>query len=162
MYPVGVVWCGKGVVYLTSPGVQVILACSWARPGILVAGKGRGECFYFFCFFTFIPVPFSFLSSFISSTSISFLPFSERRHKMTHKSCGVIKPQHSQSVCTPEESLNWMNTFCSALFYFILSSIVAIRSLSRKTVMSHLIWIYTVCKAPLLSMHLGESQRVVA
>ena len=29
--------------YLTSPGLQLILAYSWARPAILVAGKGRGE-----------------------------------------------------------------------------------------------------------------------
>ena len=58
----------------------------WARLAIVVAGKGRGGCFYFFCFFffvfffvfffTFIPVPLSsMLLSFISSTisSISFL-----------------------------------------------------------------------------------------
>ena len=41
----------------------------------------KGECFYFFNFFTFIPVPLSPLSlSFISSTisSISLLPFSGR------------------------------------------------------------------------------------
>ena len=47
----------------------------------LEVGKGRGECFYFFGFFTFIPVPPSSLSlSFISSTisSISFLSFSGR------------------------------------------------------------------------------------
>ena len=53
-------------------GVQLILAYSKARPAILLAGKGRGECFYFFCFFTFIPVSLSSLSSlslsFISST----------------------------------------------------------------------------------------------
>ena len=70
-------------------GVQLILVYSWARPANLIAGKGRGGgCFYFFCFFTFIPVPLSSLSiSFFSSTisSISFLPFSGRRHKMTHK-----------------------------------------------------------------------------
>ena len=68
-------------------GVQLILAYSWARPAILIAGKGR-EVIYFFCFFTFIPVPISSLSlSFISSaiSSVSFLPFSGRRHKMTHK-----------------------------------------------------------------------------
>ena len=73
---------------LRHRGAQLILAYSWARPAILVAGKGRGGCFYFFCFFTFIPVPLSSLSlSFISSTisSIFFLPFSGRRHKMTHK-----------------------------------------------------------------------------
>ena len=32
-------------------GVQLILAYSWARLAILVAGKGRRECFYFFRFF---------------------------------------------------------------------------------------------------------------
>ena len=73
-------WC-EGVVYLTSLGIHLILAYSWARPAILVAGKDRGGCFYFFCFFTFIPVSLSSLSlSFISSaiSSISFLPFSGR------------------------------------------------------------------------------------
>ena len=91
-------WC-EGVMYLMSRGVKLILAYSWARPAILVAGKGRGGCFYFFCFFTFIPVPLSFLSlSFISST-ISFLPFSGRWHKMTHKGWHVVKPQFNQSKC---------------------------------------------------------------
>ena len=60
---VGVVGCGEGIVYLTSPrGIQLILAYSWAKHTILVAGKGWGECFYFFCFFTFIPVPLPSLS----------------------------------------------------------------------------------------------------
>ena len=40
-----VVGCGKGVGYLTSPGRQLILASSWARPAILVASKGRGGMF---------------------------------------------------------------------------------------------------------------------
>ena len=39
-------------------GIQLILAYCWARPAVLVAGKGRGGCFYFFCFFTFILVLF--------------------------------------------------------------------------------------------------------
>ena len=47
---------------LRHRGAQLILAYSWARPAILVAGKGRGGCFYFFCFFThscssYFPVP---------------------------------------------------------------------------------------------------------
>ena len=57
-------------------GIQ--LAYSWARPAILVAGKGRDRnVFYFFCFFTSIPVPLHSLSlSFISSTISSiFSPF---------------------------------------------------------------------------------------
>ena len=40
-------------------GVQLILAYSWARPAILVAGKVRGGGgMFLFCFFTFIPVLF--------------------------------------------------------------------------------------------------------
>ena len=35
-----VVGCGEGVVYLTSPGCPTD-----TRLAILVAGKGRGECF---------------------------------------------------------------------------------------------------------------------
>ena len=83
-------WSGGAKVscILSHRGVQLILVYSWARPAILLAGKGRGgECFYFFYFFTFIPIPlFSLSLSFISSTitSISFLHFSGRRHKMTH------------------------------------------------------------------------------
>ena len=91
------VWLGvvKVLCILHHWGLQLILAYSRARPAILVAGKGRGGMFfYFFCFYTFIPVPLSSLSlSFISFTvSVSFLPFSGRRHKMTHKSWRVIKP----------------------------------------------------------------------
>ena len=57
-------WQRGRVSYLTG-AFQLILAYSWARPAVLVASKGRGEMFYFFCFFTFIFVPFSslFLSS---------------------------------------------------------------------------------------------------
>ena len=84
----GVLSVAKVSCVLRQRGIQLILAYSWTRPAILVAGKGRGGCFYFFCFFASIPVNLSSLSlSFISSTifSISFLPFSGRRHKMTHK-----------------------------------------------------------------------------
>ena len=54
-------------VYLYSPlhhwGVQLILAYSWARPAILVVGKGRGGMFLFLLFLhfhscsSFFPVP---------------------------------------------------------------------------------------------------------
>ena len=85
----------------------MVLAYSWAMPTILVAGKSRGGMFLFFCFFTFTPLRLSSLSlSFISSTisSISFLPFSGRRHKMTHKGWRVVKPPLNQSLvwkCCP-------------------------------------------------------------
>ena len=44
---------GKGVVYLTLPGVKVIFAYSWARPAILAEGKGRGGMFLFLLFLHF-------------------------------------------------------------------------------------------------------------
>ena len=68
-----------GVVYLTSPGRptdMLILAYSWARP----AGKGRGNIFISSVSnFTTVPLSSLFLSS------ISFFPFSGRRHRMTNK-----------------------------------------------------------------------------
>ena len=76
----GVVGCGEGVVYLSSPGHPTDIGLQLGKACILVAGKGRGGGggrFYFFCFFTFIPVPLSSLSlSFFTSTisSISFSP----------------------------------------------------------------------------------------
>ena len=69
-------------------GVQLILAYSWARPAILVVGKGRGGMFLFLLFLhfhscsSFLPCP-SLSSPLLSS--ISFLPFSGGRHKMTLK-----------------------------------------------------------------------------
>ena len=65
--------------------VQLILAYSWARPTVLVAGKGRGGMvFFFFDFslsFIFLSLLFLFFISTISS--ISLLPFCGRQHKMT-------------------------------------------------------------------------------
>ena len=83
-------WSGGAKVSCTSRhrGVQLILAYSWARPAIVVAGKGRRGVFLFLLFLhfhscsSFFPV-LSFISS--ATSSISFLPFSGRRHKMTHK-----------------------------------------------------------------------------
>ena len=87
-------------------GVQLILAYSWARPAILVVGKGRGGMFLFLLFLhfhscsSFFPVPLFHLL--YSLSSISFLPFSGRRHKMTLKGWCVVKPQHNQSIITSE------------------------------------------------------------
>ena len=53
-------------------GVQLVLAYSWARPAILVAGKGRRGMFLFLLFLTFTPVPLSSLSS-LSSLLLSLL-----------------------------------------------------------------------------------------
>ena len=78
----------------------VIGASNWYWPtvgqGLLSLSQVRveGECF---CFFTFFPVPLFSVSPLISPTiSISFLPFSGRRHKMTLKGWRVFKPQHNQ------------------------------------------------------------------
>ena len=73
---------GAGEVRLISS------AYCWARPAILVAGKGRGGrggggMFPFLLFLHFHSCSFLPRSSTISP--ISFLPFSGRRHKMTHK-----------------------------------------------------------------------------
>ena len=48
-------WLGgaKVLCILHHRGVQLILAYSWARPAILVAGKGRGGMFLFLLFLHF-------------------------------------------------------------------------------------------------------------
>ena len=97
-------WSGgaKVLCILHHWGVQLILAYSWARPAILVVGKGRGGMFLFLLFLhfhscsSFFPVPLFHLL--YSLSSISFLPFSGRRHKMTLKGWRVVKPQHNQSI----------------------------------------------------------------
>ena len=101
-------WPGGAKVscILCHGGVQLILAYSWAIPAILVAGKGGGGGgdVFISCFFTFIPVPLSSLSlSFISSaiSSTYFLPFSGRRHKMTHKGYVSLNPN---TICNLEAS----------------------------------------------------------
>ena len=90
----GVVWWDKDVMYLSHHGVHLILAYSWARPAMLAAGKDRGGNVFMssFCSLSFIfsPFPLSCISSTISS--ISLLPCSGRRHKMTHKDWRVVKP----------------------------------------------------------------------
>ena len=58
-------WSGgaKALCILHHRGVQLILAYSWARPAILVVGKGRGGMFLFLLFLhfhscsSFFPVP---------------------------------------------------------------------------------------------------------
>ena len=68
-------WLGvvKVSCILCHKGVQLMFAYSWARPAILVAGKGRGGMFLF-CFFTCIPVLFlpypSLLSPVLSLLSL--------------------------------------------------------------------------------------------
>ena len=82
----GVVGCGGGAVYLMPPGRPTDISLRLGKACYPCSRLGLGgECFSFFIFFfTFIPVPVSSLSlSFIST--ISFLPFSGSRHKMTHK-----------------------------------------------------------------------------
>ena len=91
---------GGGWVRRRCPVAFVTGAPSWywltVGQGLLFLQQVRveGECCYFFCSFTFSHFPFTSLPlSFISSTisSISFLPFSGRRHKLT-------KPQLIQSI----------------------------------------------------------------
>ena len=73
-------WSGGAKVscILRHRGVQLILAYSWARPAILVAGKGRWGIFLFLlflhfhsCFFLPCPSLSSLLLSLLSLFSLS-------------------------------------------------------------------------------------------
>ena len=74
-------------------GVKLILAYSWARPAILIAGKDRGGMFLFLLFFFFF-VLFCFVFHFHSSSSFFPIPLSHLYYlffshpqgdKITHK-----------------------------------------------------------------------------
>ena len=94
-------WLGvvKVLCILRRQGFQLILAYSWARPAILIECKNRGGmflfllCLHFQSCSSFFLVPLFHLLFY----SISFLPFSGRHHKMTHKGWHIVKPQHNQS-----------------------------------------------------------------
>ena len=114
----GGVWLGETKVscILRHQGVQLILAYSWARPAVLAAGKG--ECFYFIHFFTFdsfssfSAVPLFHLLYYNVPllqciSSVSLLPFSGRRHKMTHKGWRVVKPHHNQKLMRLNIGSSW-------------------------------------------------------
>ena len=101
-------WSGGAKVscILCHLGVHLILAYSWARPVILVAGKGRGGMFLFLLFLyfhscsSFFPAPFFHFRHLF----YLFLPFSGRQHKMTNKGWHVIKLQPNQSIWKIEYS----------------------------------------------------------
>ena len=88
-------WSGgvKVSCFLCHLGVQLILAYSWARPAILVAGKGRWGMFLFLLFLhfcscsSFFPVPLFHL---LCCLFYLFSPFLWERHKMTHKGWRVL------------------------------------------------------------------------
>ena len=124
-------WLGEANVscILRHGGIQLILAYSWARPATTAAGAGRGGCFHFFCFFTFIhfhPSPLS--RSFISSTISYFSsPSSGKRHKITHKGWCVVKSKHNQSLGPPmrsgfneyPQSMFWAEIWKNIRFFYL-------------------------------------------
>ena len=80
-------------------GVQLILAYSWARTAVLVAGKGRGGMFLYLLFLHFhscssFSVPLFHLFYYLFYLISSFL---WEMTQMIHKGWRVVKPQHNQS-----------------------------------------------------------------
>ena len=134
---------------LRHRGVHLKLAYSWARPAILIAGKGRGGMFLFLLFLHFHSCSYFFPNRrfhLLYISSISFLPFSGRRHKMTHKGWRVVKPQHNQNNHT--HLLFSANQITSSRL-FIEIHILNVKQCRSRSVgfwRSQLIWIYTVCK----------------
>ena len=144
---------GAGRMWQRSRVSYVTLASNWywltvgARSAILVAGKGRGGVFLFILFLHFLS--FSSLSlSFISST-ISFLSFSGRRHKMTYKGWCVVKPQHNQLILGEIRIISTLYTFhLKNLSYIELYNFVWL----WHCVVNHRYWAPFPCSQTALSM----------
>ena len=115
----GSVWVVLSCI-LRHWGVHLI-TYSWARPAILVAGKGKEGMFIFLLFLhfhscsSFFPVPLFHLLYYLFYL---FYPFSGRQHKMTHKGWRVIKPQHNQSTINQAFYCNMKSGFLSVFLSF--------------------------------------------
>ena len=122
----GVVGWDKGIVYLTS-----IVVSNWywltVGQGLLSLQQVRveGECFYFFCFFTFIhlssfPVPLFHLLYYLF-----YLSSSGGQYKMTHKGWHVVIPQHKQTnkKCRPRSDTTFCGIWSWSTLFAINSSV---------------------------------------
>ena len=108
-------------MYLTSPWRQLRLAYSSTVGQALLSLQQvriEGECFYFFCFFTFIHFPLSLVSfSFIFSI-ISSISLSRRRHN---------DPQVLTCLYTPTQSISQIS-LCSLVGTYAIHSASGSRS----------------------------------
>ena len=116
-------------------GVQLILAYSWARPAILVAGSVRGRMFLFLLFLhfhsssSFFPVPLFDL--FYLFCLFSPFLWGWRQHKMIHGVDVLLNPNTINQSMIQIQILNGKQCRSRSVGFF------------RR---SQLIWIYTVCK----------------
>ena len=106
-------WGGAKVLcILCHQGVQLILAYNWARPAILVAGKGRGGMFLFLMSLHFYSCSSFFLFPLFHLFYYLFYLFSPFLWETTQndpQSWRVVKPQHSQNHLLSCGRLNWVH-----------------------------------------------------
>ena len=121
-------WSGgaKVLCILHHWGVQLILAYSWARPAILVVGKGRGGMFLFLLFLhfhscsSFFPVPlFHLLYSLLSLFSLSLGDDTKWPSRVdVSLNPNTIKINHSFSSFSPPLSFISCTVFSFCLLPF--------------------------------------------
>ena len=98
-------WSGVAMVscILRHRGVQLKLAYSWARPAILVAGKGRGGMFLFLLFLHFHSCSYFFPNRLFHFLYYLFYLFSPFLWETTQND-----PQGLTCRSTPTQSINHM------------------------------------------------------
>ena len=130
IYPGGLSGGAKVLCILDHRGVQLILAYSWARPAILVVGKGRGRMFLFLLFLhfhscsSFFPVPlfhllyslFYLFSPFLWETTQNDPQGLTCRQTPTQSKC--IYPEYSDTL-TPYHAFPNMGTYLLRLAQLI-------------------------------------------
>ena len=135
---VGVVEWGRGVVYLTSPGRPVDIGLQLFKAYYpLQQVRVQGECFYFFCFFTFIHFTSSPVPIFDLLYYLFYLPFCGRQHKMTHKGWRVVKLWLNQSMVSPWTSV------CLSVCLSVCQSYVHPSGFHFRMITSKYQWIFT-------------------
>ena len=134
---------------LRHQGVQLILAYSWARPAILVAGKGRWGIFLFLLFLhfhscSFLPCP-SFSSSLLSLLSLFSLSLGDDTKWRTRVDVS-LHPNTINHLTATETALNTVGTHY--------------RQISPKTVGCRLREIGLRARRPYVGLPLTQARRL--
>ena len=93
--PVFQVSTAKNEINLFNNHVLIVAPVTFAPAGAMTPSAEFLSASSLSFLFLFLPSPSNF-SPLLSVVSV-FRPFCGKRHKMTHKGLGVVKPQHNQS-----------------------------------------------------------------
>ena len=167
----------KVLCILLHWGVQLILAYSWARPTILVAGKGIGGMFLFLKFLhfhscsSFIPVPLFHLPYYLFSPFLWKMTQNDLQgltvslnpntiNQSPYHTCAKVWTISLHLIALPHLciSMNKLNVLPVDVPKILLDKLQAVEILIKSFILSSLFWVYTVCSGLFISFYTSKLQ----